>query len=659
MRGRACLDSSQRRRYGRPHEVRATCASATAYPALDTFGRTRRILWKDGAFAPGSTAGEPSRPPLVELAYAFDHASNLVAKADGRYGSSRKRDEQYTLDGLMRLLKARRGDFTGADPAPGAFVAAPGTQKYQYDFVGNIRSTDILANASEQQSAADRKLTASFNAVNEQTNYVETVGGGGSLGSTFAITHDAAGNVRTRETVAGGNRLAYRHDRWGRLTEVKFEVRSGSSYLANDRARYRYNALGMRALVERDADTTDPTNAINERRYLYYNAAWQIVEEHVDAGVTAANAAASLTAPSIDRIVQNIWGLRYIDDLVLRRVDANYPGSGPPSFAETASGDIDWEQYLTDHQFSVVAAVGRTGTLAFRVAYDAYGEARHLPAKDINGDGKVDSADTAIAQAASGRKLGAAGYNPDADWDRDGTVTSTDIAQFGSRSYAAALPQGQLAQPGGATQPAAGDVSPSANLARAANARSDFNIGFSGYRFNGDIGAYTVRFRHYDPTPGMCRWLERDPAGYHGCSQDSEGNQERGRLEGQAIQGLPRKRRQSRGQPGNRAGCLGQPKQLRGNTWPMNDDDVSIKVSAKSAELLAKTGLLLPSDSPALWEFEPLTNGMVLLRLRRAMTEPIRAALTVQLAEIGFDENYNLTAEGALIEDLIDRLFVP
>ena len=76
----------------------------------------------------------------------------------------------------MRLLKARRGDFTGADPAPGAFVAAPGTQKYQYDFVGNIRSTDILANASEQQSAADRKLAASFNAVNEQTNCTDAVG---------------------------------------------------------------------------------------------------------------------------------------------------------------------------------------------------------------------------------------------------------------------------------------------------------------------------------------------------------------------------------------------------------------------------------------------------------------------------------------------------
>ncbi|MCX5651692.1 MAG: hypothetical protein NTU45_09935, partial [Planctomycetota bacterium] len=163
-------------------------------------------------------------------------------------------------------------------------------------------------------------------------------------------------------------------------------MKTTSGYDPKPRARYRYNALGMRALVERDANTTDGSNEINERRYLYYNAAWQIVEEHVDAGVTGSS---SLASPSIDRIVQNIWGLRYIDDLVLRRVDANDPGSGLPNFSQTAFGDIDWEQYLTDHQFSVVAAVGRTGTLAFRVAYDAYGEARHLPAKDINGDGKV------------------------------------------------------------------------------------------------------------------------------------------------------------------------------------------------------------------------------------------------------------------------------
>jgi len=51
---------------------------------------------------------------------------------------------------------------------------------------------------------------------------------------------------------------------------VKFEIKSGSSYLTNDRARYRYNPLGMRALVERDAKTTDTSHSINERRYLYF-----------------------------------------------------------------------------------------------------------------------------------------------------------------------------------------------------------------------------------------------------------------------------------------------------------------------------------------------------------------------------------------------------
>jgi YD repeat-containing protein len=176
-----------------------------------------------------------------------------------------------TRNSLFEKLKARRGDFTGADPAPASFTAAAGTQRYQYDFVGNIRSTDILANASEQQSAADRKLAGSFNAVNEQTNYVEQVGASTST-ATFAITHDAAGNVRTRETVAGGNRLAYRHDRWGRLTEVNFEIRNTAGYDARPRARYRYNPLGMRALVERDANTTDTSHSINERRYLYFKS---------------------------------------------------------------------------------------------------------------------------------------------------------------------------------------------------------------------------------------------------------------------------------------------------------------------------------------------------------------------------------------------------
>jgi RHS repeat-associated protein len=81
--------------------------------------------------------------------------------------------------------------------------------------------------------------------------------------------------------------------------------------------------------------------------------------------------------------------------------------------------------------------------------------------------------------------------NADADWNRDGEVTSTDVAAFGSTHHAGAIPAGLVAP-----------------------RTSELTVGFCGYRFNPELGAYTVRFRHYDPTPGMARWLERDPAGY-------------------------------------------------------------------------------------------------------------------------------------------------
>lgn len=91
----------------------------------------------------------------------------------------------------------------------------------------------------------------------------------------------------------------------------------------------------------------------------------------------------------------------------------------------------------------------------------------------------------------------------------------------------------------------------------------------------------------------------------------------------------------------------------------MNNDDVSIRVSAHAVDHLMKSGLLLPADSPALWQFEAINAEVGWLHLRRAMTEPIRDALTVQLAESGFDDAYEPNAEGRLIEDLIDLLFVP
>ena len=42
----------------------------------------------------------------------------------------------------------------------------------------------------------------------------------------------------------------------------------------------------------------------------------------------------------------------------------------------------------------------------------------------------------------------------------------------------------------------------------------------------------------------------------------------------------------------------------------------------------------------------------------RDLAEEIRDALTERLAQVGFDEKYEATAEGKFLEDLIDRLFM-
>jgi hypothetical protein len=292
--------------------------------------------------------------------------------------------------------------------------------------------------------------------------------------------------------------------RWGRLTQVWFSTGAPGSTDPPNRAVYRYNGLTMRCLVERDADTTDATHALSERRAIYYGAGWQVLEEHVDTGMEG----------TYDSLTQNVWGLRYIDELVLRRTNANWNGGTDSDF--TDSTDTEWEQYLHDHQFSVVAGVNRVGTLTFRVAYDAYGEARHSWARDIDGDGDVDSGDYNIANAARTKEIHETGQgsdrrspegqrpsrnagsqgdeatlypprysepkstpragvparstpgdppvralNADADWNRDGEVTSTDVAAFGSTHHAGAIPAGLVAP-----------------------RTSALTVGFCGYRFN-------------------------------------------------------------------------------------------------------------------------------------------------------------------------------
>ena len=88
------------------------------------------------------------------------------------------------------------------------------------------------------------------------------------------------------------------------------------------------------------------SGSLDETRHFYYSDQWQVLEERVDSATTA------------DK--QYVWGLRYVDDLVLRD-----KGS-------------DRLYALQDAIFNVVALTDDTGAVKQRFAYQPYGESEEL-----------------------------------------------------------------------------------------------------------------------------------------------------------------------------------------------------------------------------------------------------------------------------------------
>ncbi|MFG0252355.1 MAG: RHS repeat-associated core domain-containing protein [Phycisphaerales bacterium JB038] len=141
----------------------------------------------------------------------------------------------------------------------------------------------------------------------------------------------------------------------------------------------------------------------------------------------------------------------------------------------------------------MVAVMNSDGSVAERVWYTPYGEARHFWGDDANGDFQTDTQD-AIDIYALGLSVGPDiaddQYIVEMDLDRDGDVDLNDMAQVGSAK--SALPAGWISDAG------------STSL--------DNIVGYDGYLFIAASEQYHVRYRCYDPELG--RWLERDPRGY-------------------------------------------------------------------------------------------------------------------------------------------------
>lgn len=89
---------------------------------------------------------------------------------------------------------------------------------------------------------------------------------------------------------------------------------------------------------------------------MYYSAAWQLIEEQIDNDY--------VNDPGVNRIALQVWGLRYIDDAVLRRM-------------WNVDTEVHTDYYhLTDALFSSVAMITATGAnplVVERIRYDAYG----------------------------------------------------------------------------------------------------------------------------------------------------------------------------------------------------------------------------------------------------------------------------------------------
>jgi len=98
-------------------------------------------------------------------------------------------------------------------------------------------------------------------------------------------------------------------------------------------------------------------------RHFYYSSGWQCLEERLNSSSYANR--------------QYLWGLRYIDDLVLRDRDGD-GNSGTGNYGKSGSGLEERLYCLQDANWNVVAISNPSGAMQERYSYDAYGRSTVL-----------------------------------------------------------------------------------------------------------------------------------------------------------------------------------------------------------------------------------------------------------------------------------------
>jgi RHS repeat-associated protein len=222
-------------------------------------------------------------------------------------------------DEMQRLEKLHRGTLTEANTV----IANPTLQQgWHLDATGNWTN---FTNVDQTNSANTLDQQRASNTANEITAINRTVG------APWATpAYDRNGNMNSvPQPAAMSSAYAATWDAWNRLVSL---------------------SSGLTTIQQNVYDGT--TRRIQQivsgvTRQYYYSDRWQSLEERLGASTTP------------DR--QFVWGLRYIDDCVLR--DRSVSG-----------GTLNERLYaLQDANWNVVAIVNTSGTVQERYAYTAYG----------------------------------------------------------------------------------------------------------------------------------------------------------------------------------------------------------------------------------------------------------------------------------------------
>ncbi len=278
-----------------------------AYAALDALGRIVDHRWVDYGPTPDVDA--------VRIGHGYDRAGNRLYREDSvAAANSVNLDELYDYDGVYQLTDLDRGNLNANKDG---LVAQTKNfaEQWSLDPTGNWNA---FKQDTDGDDDWDLDQTRSHNKSNELTQIA---------GSGVHVSHDRAGNMRKipkPDDWAAHYDLTY--DAWNRLVEVNH-----NGVLV---AGYEYDGLNRRTLKE-----VYISGSLEEVRYFYYSDQWQVLEERVEDNYYGSSSSAAGT-PTVD--IQYVWGLRYVDDLVLRDRDTSDPKNGVLNERLYALQDANW-----------------------------------------------------------------------------------------------------------------------------------------------------------------------------------------------------------------------------------------------------------------------------------------------------------------------------